>query len=59
LLFHDQTGGVTRGLAPGFNILTLFSVPQPHSVAQVASYAAAPRLSIVGWLRNDPPYKPT
>jgi SM-20-related protein len=57
LLFHDAEGQIERGLTPGFNLLTLFTVPRAHSVAPVAAYAAAPRLSIVGWLRNDPPYK--
>ncbi|AZS20472.1 2OG-Fe(II) oxygenase family protein [Caulobacter sp. FWC26] len=58
LLFHDAGGDVTRGLAPGFNVLTLFKVPTPHSVAQVASYAEARRLSLTGWLlggKNDDP----
>src|SRR5690606_33969599 len=55
LLFHDDAGQITRGLTPGFNVLTLFKVPRQHSVAPVASYAGAPRLSITGWLRNDPP----
>lgn len=55
LLFHDANGHITRGLAPGFNVLTLFRVPQMHSVAPVANYAGEPRLSITGWLRNDPP----
>jgi SM-20-related protein len=41
-------------LAPAFNCLTLFTVPRPHSVATVAPYAGAPRLSIVGWGRTDP-----
>jgi SM-20-related protein len=50
LLFHDAEGNVTRGLAPGFNVLTLFKVPTAHSVAQVASYAEAKRLSLTGWL---------
>lgn len=57
LLFHDDAGDIRRGLAPGFNVLTLFRVPCWHSVAPVASYATGPRLSIVGWLRNDPPAK--
>lgn len=55
LLFHDGAGDVSRGLAPGFNVLTLFKVPVWHSVAPVAPYAAAQRLSVVGWLRDDPP----
>ncbi len=54
LLFHDGAGDVERGLAPGFNVLTLFKVPKAHSVAYVAPYAKAPRISITGWLRDDP-----
>lgn len=52
LLFHDAAGDVIRGHAPRWNTLTLFSVPQYHSVAPVAAYAQGPRLSVVGWLRN-------
>jgi SM-20-related protein len=54
LLFHDSAGEIERGLAPAFNSLTLFRTPRPHSVASVAPYAGAPRLSIVGWARKDP-----
>ncbi|ATC25727.1 proline hydroxylase [Caulobacter vibrioides] len=53
LLFHNAEGDVTRGFAPGFNVLTLFKVPTAHSVAQVASYAEAKRLSLTGWLLGD------
>ena len=55
LLFHDDAGDVERGFAPAFNVLTLFKVPRRHSVAPVAPYAGAPRLTVTGWLRNDPP----
>jgi len=54
LLFHDDAGDITRGLMPAFNSLTLFRTPRSHSVAPVAPYAGASRLSIVGWARNDP-----
>ncbi|WP_374470516.1 2OG-Fe(II) oxygenase family protein [Phenylobacterium sp.] len=56
LLFHTAAGDVARGFAPRFNVLTLFRVPLPHSVAAVAPYAATPRLTITGWLRDDPPH---
>jgi SM-20-related protein len=36
-------------------VLTIFKVPRQHSVGFVAPFAAAPRHSITGWLRNDPP----
>lgn len=51
LLFHDEQGDTRRGLVPRFNCLNLFSVPQSHSVSQVATYAGAKRLSVTGWLR--------
>jgi SM-20-related protein len=54
LLFHDKDGEIERGFTPGFNLLTLFRTPRPHSVATVAPYAGRSRLSIVGWLRDDP-----
>jgi len=49
LLFHDAGGDIVRGFSPGFNVLTVFQVPQAHSVAQVAAFAARPRLSLTGW----------
>lgn len=52
LLFHDDKGDLSRGYMPGFNTLTLFKVPQLHSVATVAPYAKAYRHSVVGWLRE-------
>ncbi|MDO9223760.1 MAG: 2OG-Fe(II) oxygenase family protein [Caulobacter sp.] len=55
LLIHDAQGGIARGFAPSFNAMTLFKVPTWHSVAPVASFAGGPRLSITGWLRDDPP----
>lgn len=57
LLFHDEAGDVTHGLMPRFNVLTLFRTPQWHTVATVAPYAGAPRFSITGWLRDDPPVR--
>lgn len=55
LLFHGGSGGVAQGYVPGFNTLSLFAVPQPHSVSLVAPFAGAPRLSITGWLRSGNP----
>ena len=54
LLMHGNDLEIERGLSPGFNALTIFKVPRWHSVAPVAPYAGAPRLSIVGWARRDP-----
>jgi SM-20-related protein len=54
LLFHDAAGDIAEGYAPGFNALSLFAVPQVHSVSLVAPFAGAPRLSVTGWLRARP-----
>ena len=54
LLFHDAKGDVEQGFAPRFNVLTVFKVPRPHSVAPVAAYAAQPRLSLTGWFIRAP-----
>lgn len=51
LLFHGGDGGIAEGYVPAFNTLSLFAVPQPHSVSQVAPWADRPRLSVTGWLR--------
>lgn len=50
LLVHDDEAA----WVPRFNTLNLFAVPQPHSVSQVASFAADRRYSITGWLRGGP-----
>lgn len=52
LAFHDIDGHLSEAYAPTFNALNIFSVPQVHSVTQVASYAANPRHSITGWIRE-------
>lgn len=54
LLFLDEQGNTTSGVNPKFNSLTLFKVPRTHIVTQVSSFAGGPRLSITGWLRDDP-----
>lgn len=51
LLFHDGEGRVLDGVAPAFNTLDLFSVPQLHSVTSVAPFAEAGRYAITGWAR--------
>lgn len=51
LLFHGGAGGIAEGYVPAFNTLSLFAVPQTHSVSQVAPWADSPRLSVTGWLR--------
>lgn len=51
LAFPDRDGHLAEAYAPTFNSLNLFRVPALHAVTQVASFAAAPRYSITGWLR--------
>jgi len=56
LQFFDSEGGLDEAFLPSFNAINLFRVPQAHSVAYVAPFAGAARLSITGWLRagDDP-----
>ena len=51
LLFHGSDGDVDAGLAPRFNTLNVFAVPQTHSVSMVTRAAPSRRYSITGWLR--------
>jgi Rps23 Pro-64 3,4-dihydroxylase Tpa1-like proline 4-hydroxylase len=54
LAFPDRHGHLSEAFVPTFNSLNLFRVPMLHAVTQVASFAAAPRYSITGWLRALP-----
>ena len=51
LRFHASNGDVEEAWAPRFNALSLFAVPQTHSVDVVAPYAEGSRYSVTGWLR--------
>lgn len=53
LLFHDEDGHIAEGYVPRFNALNVFAVPQAHSVSVVSRLAAAPRLSITGWIHGE------
>lgn len=54
LMFIDQRFDVSRALKPRFNTLTVFDGLRLHAVSAVAPFAPVPRLSIVGWFRDDP-----
>ena len=54
LMFIDERFDVSRALLPRFNTLTVFDGLKLHSVSAVAPFAPAPRLSVVGWFRDDP-----
>lgn len=49
LQFLDPHGQVIESFVPAFNTLSLFTVPQLHSVTMVAPFAAAHRYSVTGW----------
>jgi Rps23 Pro-64 3,4-dihydroxylase Tpa1-like proline 4-hydroxylase len=51
LLFHDEGDDVVQGLMPRMNALTLFDVPQDHSVSLVSRFVPGPRYSVTGWMR--------
>jgi len=56
LQFFGDDGRFEEAFIPGFNTLSIFAVPQQHSVSVVAPFAGAPRYSITGWFRagEDP-----
>ncbi len=54
LMFIDEHFDVSRALTPRFNTLTVFDGLRLHAVSAVAPFAPAPRLSVVGWFRDDP-----
>ena len=54
LLFHGKDGRIVEGFNPVFNSLSLFRVPQDHSVTQVTSFAPRDRLAISGWFLRAP-----
>jgi Rps23 Pro-64 3,4-dihydroxylase Tpa1-like proline 4-hydroxylase len=51
LMMHGDEEVATRAYAPAMNVLTLFRVPQMHSVSEVSRAAPFRRYSITGWLR--------
>ncbi|MBN8607065.1 MAG: 2OG-Fe(II) oxygenase [Caulobacterales bacterium] len=54
LMFIDENLDVARALTPRFNTLTVFDGLLVHSVSPVSQFAPNPRLSVVGWFRDDP-----
>ena len=53
LLFLKDNQDIDFGFLPRFNNLTIFDIKYLHTVTQVSSFAAAPRLTITGWFRDD------
>ncbi|MEO8001445.1 MAG: 2OG-Fe(II) oxygenase family protein [Arenimonas sp.] len=50
LQFENDAGDVTQTFVPHWNSLSLFKVPQSHTVSLVAPFANEDRLAITGWL---------
>ena len=55
LMFVDEKKDISRAYLPRFNTLTIFDGLRLHSVSAVSAFAPLPRLSIVGWFRDDGP----
>lgn len=55
LMFLDDKKDISRAYLPRFNTLTVFDGLRIHSVSAVSAFAPVPRLSIVGWFRDDAP----
>lgn len=53
LQFTTEEGAVEQSFVPVFNTLSIFAVPTPHHVTQVASYAPHARVSLTGWFRQN------
>ncbi len=51
LVMHGEDDGASQAYLPMMNVLTLFRVPQMHSVSEVSRAAAFRRYSVTGWLR--------
>jgi SM-20-related protein len=49
LQFHDQENRLLESYVPYWNHLSLFRVPQSHSVSLLSPWAGQPRLAITGW----------
>lgn len=50
LQFENDAGDVIQTLVPHWNSLSIFKVPQSHTVSLVSPFANEDRLAITGWL---------
>ncbi len=48
--FFDDEGNVIEAFVPSFNTITMFRVPQQHSVSFVPPFCRAQRIAMTGWL---------
>jgi SM-20-related protein len=52
LQFIDADGHVQQAYTPRFNSLSLFKVPQLHSVSVVPAFVKTTRFALSGWARS-------
>lgn len=52
LAFFDDDGNIEQAFIPSFNTLNILSIPQQHSVLQVAPFAVEKRYSLLSWLHR-------
>ena len=52
LQFFDDKDNVETALMPLFNVLNVFTVPQPHAVEYVPPQCGGNRFAITGWFRD-------
>ncbi|MBV9420808.1 MAG: 2OG-Fe(II) oxygenase [Alphaproteobacteria bacterium] len=56
LQFYDeQNWNVMETFKPGFNTLSVFTVPQLHAVSMVVPYAPIGRFGMTGWFQDPTP----
>jgi len=54
LQFHDdENGKIIDSYVPAFNALTIFRVPQWHSVSYVTPFAMGQRYAVAGWYHGN------
>ena len=53
LQFHDEHDRLVDTFVPYWNTLSLFRVPQSHTVSLVSPWAGSDRLAITGWFLAD------
>jgi Rps23 Pro-64 3,4-dihydroxylase Tpa1-like proline 4-hydroxylase len=58
LQFFDAHDNIDAAFKPTFNALSIFTIPQLHSVSMVSTYVTAKRTAVTGWFRSDEPPGP-
>lgn len=53
LQFLTEEDRIEESFVPAFNTLSIFAIPVPHHVTQIASFAPVNRISLTGWYRQN------